>query len=278
MSDYLNSNFDLSSEQLVDVLDEVPVWSAPFGMKLLELVRLKKNIMALDIGFGTGYPLTELAMRLGKTCKVIGIDPWEAAIKRTEKKLALYGITNAGLIRGVAEDIPLDSHSIDLITSNNGLNNVADLRKSLSECSRVLKTGGQFIQTMNLDTSFEEFYKIMVEVLREQNMETELRRLREHIYKKRKPLDEYNHNLVYSGFSVDRILYDKFEYSFVDGTTLLNHFFIRLAFLDGWKSFLPEERVTGVFRMVEGIMNDRAEAEGFIRLSVPFVVIDCHKV
>ena len=52
-NDYLN----LDSPENVRVFDELPFWSAPFGLRLFEQIRLKKNIIALDIGFGAGFPL-----------------------------------------------------------------------------------------------------------------------------------------------------------------------------------------------------------------------------
>ncbi len=51
--DYL----DLDSPENIGVFDELPFWSAPFGIRLFEQIHLKKNIRALDIGFGAGFPL-----------------------------------------------------------------------------------------------------------------------------------------------------------------------------------------------------------------------------
>ncbi len=158
MEKYLITDWDYNSERLVEALDELPLWAAPFGLKLLNGIKYLKGIQAVDIGFGTGFPLTEIAMRLSKDSKVYGIDPWDSEVDRAEKKIAFYDIHNIEIIRGVAESIPLNDNSIDLIVSNNELNNVADLDKSLFECSRIIKTGGQFIQTMNLNDTMLEFY------------------------------------------------------------------------------------------------------------------------
>ena len=49
IKDYLNTDFDLNSDQLIEVLDELPFWAAPFGLKLIDQVVLRKNISALDI-------------------------------------------------------------------------------------------------------------------------------------------------------------------------------------------------------------------------------------
>lgn len=63
MKKYLKSDFDFV--KYIDVADETPIWSASFGLKLLEYIDYKTKISALDIGFGTGFPLTEIALRLG---------------------------------------------------------------------------------------------------------------------------------------------------------------------------------------------------------------------
>ena len=73
MKKYLSNDFNFV--KLIDVFDELPIWSAPFGLKLLDYVDYKTNISAIDIGFGTGFPLTELALRLGESSIVYGIDP-----------------------------------------------------------------------------------------------------------------------------------------------------------------------------------------------------------
>lgn len=277
MTKYLNTNFDINSDKLVEVFDELPIWSAPFGLKLLDNIKLSKKISVLDIGFGTGFPLTELAMRLGETCKIFGIDPWEAAITRAKKKIEFYGIRNVEIINGIAEKIPLDDSSIDLITSNNGINNTSDLGKVLSECSRIMKKGGQFIQTMNLNTTMIEFYDIMEDVLRNLNMDLELDKIKNQIYKKRKPLKEFTDLIEQHGFLVKNVEQDQFNYMFVDGTTMLNHYFIQLAFLGSWKSIIPKEKQVEVFSQIENKINKKAEIDGFIKLSVPFVLIDCAK-
>lgn len=143
MKSYLNNNFD--PDRIIDEFDELPIWSAPFGLKLLDAVNYKQGITVLDIELGTGFPLTELAMRLGNHAVIYGIDPRKEAVAKAKDKIACYGINNIEIIDGVAESIPLADNSVDLITSNNGIKNVADMDKALFEYARVLKSGGQFI-------------------------------------------------------------------------------------------------------------------------------------
>jgi arsenite methyltransferase len=272
MKNYLNNSFDYVS--MVDVYDELPFWSAPFGIKLLSLVDYRPNIAALDIGFGTGFPLTELAMRLGEGSIVYGIDPWRDTFSRVEQKITAYGITNITLIEGKAELIPLGNNSTDLIVSNNGINNVEDMDKVFAECSRIIKPGGQFVFTMNLDTSMVEFYSVFKEVLEEMQMNREINMMYQHIYQKRRPVDEVLALVKKHGFAVKDLRYDQFDYRFASGTAMLNHYFIRLAFMDSWKKLLPERGIYDVFDKIEIRLNNLADQFGSITLSIPFVAIN----
>ena len=277
MDEYLKTSYDLNNKELVSVIDELPLWSAPFGLKLLDKIKYRKNITALDIGFGLGFPLLEVAMRLGNSCKVYGIDPWEAAVERTKTKMKISEITNVELITGVAEKISLPDNSVDLIFSNNGLNNVSDLNAVLKECSRISKIGAQIVFTFNTDKTMIEFYSVLENVFREKNMLNEISLMQKHIYKKRKPIEEFNLLLKESGFSVNEIVCDEFPITFTDGTTMFNHFLIRLAFLDSWKEFVPGEKHKKIFSEVEKRLNEVAHSYGLFKLTVPFVLMDCEK-
>ena len=185
MTIFNKSNFDLNDKDTVSIIDELPLWSAPFGLKLLDAIKLRPNITALDIGFGLGFPLLEVAQRLGNSSKVYGIDPWKAAIERTQTKINILGLTNVELIEGVAENIPLPDNSIDLIVSNNGINNVQDLEKVMNECRRVAKKSAQFVATVNLDGTMIEFYNELEKVLTEEGLSENVTKLKKHIYHKR---------------------------------------------------------------------------------------------
>jgi len=276
MKDYLNLNFDLS--KYVHLADELPLWSAPFGLKLLEFIDYKLNITALDIGFGTGFPLTELAMRLGETSTVYGIDPWKDAVTRAKQKIDFYEIKNIRIIEGAAESIPLDKDSVDLIVSNNGINNVENMDKVISECSRILKTGGQFTQTFNLDKSMFEFYDQLENVLSEMHLNDEIRLMYQHISQKRRPLPDIISLLQKHGFLIRNLEHDQFNYRFSNGTALLNHYFIRLAFMTSWVKFLPADKLGEIFNLVESRLNEQSEILRGLKLSIPYVLIDTVKL
>ena len=59
---------------------------------------------------------------------------------------------------------------------------------------------------------------------------------------------------------------------------MLNHYFIRIAFLESWKSFLPPDTEEVVFFQVETALNEYAELCGGMKLSIPFVLIDAVKM
>lgn len=278
MKNYLESKYNLDDDSLVSVIDELPLWSAPFGLSLLETIKLRRNINVLDIGFGLGFPILEVAMRLGRSSKVYGIDPWKAAIKRTHEKIKHYRIQNVELIEGVAEDIPLSDNSIDLIISNNGINNVADLQKTLSECKRVAKQDAQFVLTVNLQETMIEFYTVFKEVLNEEGLGVYVEEVDRQIYQKRKPVSELKNLLETNSFVIKEAKENRFSIDFVDGSALFRHFLVSLAFFDSWKNVLPSEYQTDIFEKTEDRINQIAKDKGGISLSVPYVTIDCRRV
>jgi SAM-dependent methyltransferase len=135
MTDYLDHRFDDWAAIDADY-DELPLWSAPFGQLLLEHVPLRRGMRVLDLAFGTGFPLLELASRLGATGFAVGVDPWRAALLRASSKQRAHRIANAAAVIGDAATLPLGNGSIDLIVSDLGVNNLADPDAALAECTR----------------------------------------------------------------------------------------------------------------------------------------------
>ncbi|HNY02184.1 MAG TPA: class I SAM-dependent methyltransferase [Bacteroidales bacterium] len=285
-----------------NLFSEIPFWSAPFGIRLLECIEYRKGITALDIGFGTGFPLIEIAMRLGEGATVYGIDPDREMLELVTRKLADLanpeiptpnplatadgGLATADrrletadcrLIHGNAESLPLPSASIDLITSNNGINNAGDIPAVIAECARVIRPGGQFVQTMNTAETMIEFYRVLEAVLAERGMTAEIDAMRRHIAKKRPPVEWMTGLLEQNGFAVKEVIRDHFHYRFADGTAMLNHFFIRTAFSGPWKELVPEAKREEVFAVVEQRLNDLAAREEGLRMTVPFVVLNSYR-
>ncbi|HEX3008496.1 MAG TPA: class I SAM-dependent methyltransferase [Bacteroidales bacterium] len=276
MEHYLNASYNLEDPSLVSVIDELPIWAAPFGLQLLDSIQMKPCMRVLDIGFGLGFPVLELAMRLGASSQIYGLDPWRAGIKRAREKVEKMGLSNVHLLEGVAENLPIDAQVFDLIVSNNGINNVQDIKETFKECYRVMKPDSQLVFTMNLDNTFIEFYDIFEKTLKKHGLENEIEMLNTHIYEKRKPLNEVKDLLEHAKFEIADIKYGNFNYRFIDGPAMFNHFFIKLSFLDSWK------KITGVhtpkiFSVLEKEINKVSAKNGGFQMSVPFATVDCRK-
>ncbi|MCG6958374.1 methyltransferase domain-containing protein [bacterium BMS3Abin03] len=275
MKNYLQHTFDSDDPELISIIDELPLWSAPFGLKLLDNVQLKPNINVLDVGCGLGFPLIELSQRFGNTCKFYGVDPWQSALKRAQAKIYEYKITNTVVTKSIAEKLPFKNNSFDLIVSNNGTNNVQDIRQTLSECFRVSNTDAQFLTTMNLENSIIEFYNVFEETLIENNLKEEVGKMKAHIYSKRKPIDEMKSLIENSGFKIKNIIEDNFSLRFLNALTMFNHTLIKYWFLGSWKDILKPENLEKIFKLVEVKLDKIAKQNGEIKLTIPYVLIDC---
>lgn len=77
MRDYLRFTYDLSQPKTVSALDECSLWSARFGLFLLQHLTLRPNLTILDLACGTGFPLFELAHMYGSSCHITGVDTWK---------------------------------------------------------------------------------------------------------------------------------------------------------------------------------------------------------
>jgi arsenite methyltransferase len=266
---------DPGDPAVVSAFDELPLWSAPFGLRLLETVHLAPAMTVLDVGSGTGFPLLELARRLGPSARLYGVDPWAAALARARAKARTYDVRNVLLLLGVAERLPLRTASVDLVVSNNGLNNVEDVALALAECRRVSKPGAQLVLTQNLPETMRAFYDVYEGVLTECGLEPAVDALRRHIHSKRRPLEEVRALVAAAGFEPTRVDESSFSLRFLDGTALLSHFFVRLGFLEAWRSVSPERERERVLGRLEERLNEQARRRGELRLDVPFACLDC---
>lgn len=266
------------NKELTSIYDELPLWSAPFGLKLLEEIQLKKNIKALDVGFGTGFPLLELAQRLGESSVVYGIDPWDEAVDRTQIKIKSMRLKNVRIFNGHAEQMPFRDEYFDLIISNNGLNNTNDLSAALKETHRVAKKNAPLIFTVNLPDTMMVFYQLFEKVLLSHGLKKEVETMHQHIRNKRKSTEELTQLAEDAGFAIHKIDEDKFHLNFMDGTALFNHFFMKIAFLDSWEQIVSKRDMRKIFAELEQTLNQYASEQGSLNLTIPFACFNCFKI
>ncbi|MEA2336978.1 MAG: hypothetical protein QOE82_985 [Thermoanaerobaculia bacterium] len=267
---FLTFDPDFNSPQVIAAYDEVALWSAMFGLLLLEEVPLANVTSALDVGCGTGFPLIELAERLGSRAQVHGIDPWSGGLKRAAEKIASRGTPNVTLHEGSATAMPFADGTFDLIVSNLGVNNFEDRAAAIRECRRVAKPGATLALTTNLQGHMQEFYDVFAKVLRDDAEAS--KRLRDHI-EHRATVDNVCELLEDGGFELTRTVTQESFMRFADGTALLNHYFIKLGFLDAWKKIVPgNER--DVFARLLDALNKQAATDGEIHLTIPMAYIE----
>ncbi len=267
------ARFDPDDDEAVAALDELPLWAAPFGLRLLEVVRLRGVMTALDVGFGTGFPLIELAMRLGPSATVHGLDPWPGAHRRTRRKLDLLGLTNVRLHEGRAEAMPFEDGAFDCVVSNNGYNNVTDLDLSFRETARICRPGAELVFTMNLEGSFLELHAALEVALEALGLTASVAALRAFIASRRPPLADVLASAEAAGFVLDLVEHDSFAFRFADAAALEAHAFFRRFQLPHLREIVPEAQRQAVFDAAWGRLNGKAASTGELRLQVPFVTV-----
>lgn len=115
-------------------------------MRSLELLDVRKGDSVLEIGFGAGYNLIELAKLVGENGKVYGIDLTHEMIKITRKRLEKNNFAKrVKLIEGNATKLPFSKNLFNIVYVSNVLELFSDkgIKKVLNEIKRVLKANGK---------------------------------------------------------------------------------------------------------------------------------------
>lgn len=275
MAHYLNYTFT-NDANFISTFDELPLWSAAFGLLLFKHLELKPGITALDIGSGAGFPLTELAGRLGPSSKVYGVDPWTVANERTLLKIKNYELNNVSIFGTSAEQIPLDNNSVDLIVSNLGINNFDNPDNVFKESYRILKPGGRLAITSNITGHWKELYAVFYQTL-EQLGKTE--------YTSALQQDEHHRGTVQSitalfeqhELNIVKTEQETYVMKFADGTAFLHHHFVKLGWLTTWFNLFPKEELESVFGALEQNLNQLAQQSGGLVFTVPMLYIEGEK-
>jgi arsenite methyltransferase len=276
MTDYLKRSTDYHDAEIASAFDELSFWSSRFGQLLFRHIGIRGDIGILDLGFGTGFPLFELAHTFGRSCRVTGLDVWKEAIGRARLKRKVYDLPHVSIVEGDGAEQPFRDKAFDLIVSNLGINNFARPARVLAECFRVARPGARLVLTTNVVGHYKEFYSLLREVLQELDKAEHLARVS--VQEAHRGTQQTICALLdEAGFVVARVITDQFQMRFLDGSAMLRHSLVRFGFLDGWRSIIQPEEEAEVFELLERRLNEASASEGELRMSVPMLYIEAEK-
>jgi ubiquinone/menaquinone biosynthesis C-methylase UbiE len=104
---------------------------------------VREGDTVLDLGSGVGFDLLLASDKVGTRGRVIGIDMTDEMIARARKNIKAAGATNIEVRKGLIEELPVESSSVDWVISNCVINLSPEKAKVFKEIHRVLKPGGQ---------------------------------------------------------------------------------------------------------------------------------------
>ncbi len=274
MTDYLDQPLhDYDRPDLVSAFDEVSLWAASFGALLLEYLPLDRARRVLDLACGAGFPLIELAGRLGPASQCVGLDVRFAALQRAALKRRVFDRDDVDLVLGNGGRMPFRDGSFDLITCNLGINNIPEPARCMKECARVLATGGRLLLTSNVQGHFARFYDVFREVVRSRGRPAALQRLHDN-EAHRGTIESLTGLVEAAGLTVTRCVERPLEYRFANGSALLRHPLVRLGFLPGWRSVIEPAEEVGVFAEIEERLNTHATGTGELLMTVPMLLLE----
>ena len=261
---------DLDHPEFGDLYDELSLWSAPFGLLLLDRVPLRPRSTVLDVGAGTGFLTVELAQRCGPDAKIIAVDPWKAGLSRLRRKIGYLNLGNVRLLEQDAAAMDVPAESVDVVVSNLGINNFEDSGAVLAACFRACRPGAAVLLTTNLTGHMTELYDVFRETLLELGQTDRLPALESHV-RHRGTVDSVGSLLRNAGFAVSAMETRSFRMRFADGSSLLRHHFIRMGFVPGWISVASPDRVEQTFEALERNLNAFAAGRGELALTIPML-------
>lgn len=99
----------------------------------------------VDLGSGAGIDILIAARRVGPTGHVIGIDMTDEMLERARANIAEAGFDNVEVRKGIIEDMPVESGTVDWVISNCVINLSPEKDRVFAEIARLLKPGGRML-------------------------------------------------------------------------------------------------------------------------------------
>ena len=128
---------------VVDTLPDVVVESFAGVNNPFSMGELKRGQKVLDIGSGAGFDSILAAKMVGPKGHVTGVDMTPEMRAKARSNVALLGLHNVEFEDGLAEQLPLEDSSVDVVISNGVINLCPDKLAVYREMYRVLQPGGR---------------------------------------------------------------------------------------------------------------------------------------
>jgi arsenite methyltransferase len=128
--------------ETVDALPDRAVESFAGVGNPFALRRLEKGERVVDVGSGAGFDSFIAASQVGGDGSVVGIEMTPEMLDKSRQTADMLGLANVEFREGLAEDLPVEDESADVVISNGVINLCADKRAVFDEIRRVLRPGG----------------------------------------------------------------------------------------------------------------------------------------
>jgi arsenite methyltransferase len=130
---------------------------------LIALCNIGKDTFILEIGCGVGATACYLAKQYG--CRVVGVDSRESMIARSNERAQREDVADRVEFKVAdAQDLPFEDGLFDVVIAESVLTFIKDKPRVLSECTRVVRSGGHV--GLNEELWFQTPPALMVEQTR----------------------------------------------------------------------------------------------------------------
>jgi ubiquinone/menaquinone biosynthesis C-methylase UbiE len=99
------------------------------------------NEVVVEVGCGPGIQLASMVQAGDKNLQFIGVEPAENLKNNASERVKQF--SNAKVLNGKFEELPLESNSVDYLYSLIAFHWVTDVEKAVAELDRVLKKDGE---------------------------------------------------------------------------------------------------------------------------------------